>query len=312
MTLRWAQPISISATAAPFDVLLFAGAYVVVGTDRDRVAAWTSPDFATWTPAAVDGLPLVNAAIGNPVAEPHGLLSFGVHGRLHCGTGEGATCDPLPVAIWTSPDGRSWHGRAAPSVFDGATIAAVETGPDGIVAAGDIGWDHPAIWFSADGQAWSRESLPAALFRHASFSGLTLFRGRWVLTGQTDPNKPACCAGSPSKELRGAAWFSADGKHWSRANVDSAAESSIGPPEAGSDGLAALGPTDDYSDWLSADGSSWRPGPGNPKSSPATSDGERIIGASQGDGNELGLWTSTDGRSWQALADAGDASAKPA
>jgi hypothetical protein len=257
----------------------------------------------------VDGLPLADAAIGRPVAGPGGLLSLGVHGRLHCGTGEGATCDPLPVAIWTSSDGRSWHGRAAHAVFAGATIAGVAVGPGGIVAVGDTGWDHPAIWFSADGQAWSRESLPAATFRHAQFSGLTLFHGRWVLTGQTDPNEPACCTGTPSKQLKAAAWYSDDGKDWSRASVEAPAHETIFDPFAGSGGLAAGG--FDWT-WLSVDGRSWRPGPANLEVGSVASNGERIIGASQGDTNELGLWTSTDGRSWQALADAGSASAKPA
>jgi hypothetical protein len=32
---------------------------------------------------------------------------------------------------------------------------------------------------------------------------------------------------------------------------------------------------------------------------------------SQGDDDELELWVSTDGRSWQALTDAGDVGAKP-
>lgn len=256
----------------------------------------------------MDGLPLRDAGIGWPVEGPGGLVALGVHGRLHCGTGEGATCDPLPVAIWTSPDGRSWHGRAAPAAFKGATIRQVAAGPGGIVAAGDTGWDHPAIWFSADGAAWTRESLPAALFRHAEFDGLAAFRGRWVLTGLTDPVKPECCVGSSSKELKAAAWFSADGKHWSRASVESPAQESIGFPFAGSGGLASGGFD---RNWVSADGSSWRIGPSDPDFGPVASDGERIIGFSQGDDDGLELWVSTDGRSWQALADAGDTSSKP-
>ena len=136
--LRWAQPVTISATALPADILFLQGAYVAVGSDGDRAAAWTSPDFATWTPASLDGLPLKDAAIGWPVARPGGgLVSLGGHGRSHCDAGEGATCDPTPVAIWTSADGRSWHGRAAPEVFKGAEVTAVAAGSDGIVAVGD-------------------------------------------------------------------------------------------------------------------------------------------------------------------------------
>ena len=303
--------MSISATALPAGILFWQGAYVAVGSDRAPAAAWTSPDFATWTRASVDGLPLADAGIGWPVAAPGGgLLSLGVHGRLHCGTGAGATCDPQPVAIWTSADGRSWHGRAAPDVFAGATVAAVAAGPGGVVAVGDTGWDHPAIWFSADGAAWSRESLPAPMFRHAEFSGLTLYRGRWVLTGLTDPVKPACCAGGTSKQLKAAAWYSGDGRSWSRASVGSAAESSIGASFAGSDGLVANGGGPGWN-WLSVDGSSWRPGPSDPDVGPVTGDGERIIGKSQGDDDGLDLWLSRDGGSWQALADVGDVASKP-
>ena len=244
--LRWSQPVTISDTALPFEILLWQDTYVALGTNETDAtidaAAWTSPDFATWTRASVDGLPLAEARIGSPVAGPGGgLVSLGVHGRLHCGTGAGATCAPQPVAIWTSPDGRSWHGRAAPAAFKGATVASVATGPGGIVAVGDTGWDHPAIWFSADGADWSKETLPAAMFRHAEFSGLTLFRGRWVLTGLTDPNKPACCTGSDSKDLKAAAWFSEDGKDWSRASVESPAEETIFESFAGTGSIAAGG-----------------------------------------------------------------------
>jgi hypothetical protein len=307
--LRWTGPVSISATAAPFDILLFAGSYVVVGTDGDRTTAWTSPDFATWTPASVDGLPLADAAIGSPLAGPDGLLSLGVHGRLHCGTGEGATCDPLPVAIWTSPDGRSWHGRAAPPVFAGATIARFGAGPGGLVAVGDTGWDHPAIWFSADGVAWRKESLRSTIFRHAMFFGLTAFRGGWVLTGQTNPIQEFCCGGADDSKMKAAAWFSADGRTWSRASVESPARESMGDAYAGSDGLVSGG-FDVI--WVSTDGQSWRIGPSKPDIAPVASDGERIIAVSQEVDNGLGLWVSSDGRSWQALADAGSASAKPA
>jgi len=307
--LRWAQPVTLSADATPpDDILQWRGAYVALGTDRDRAAAWISTDFATWTPASVEGFPLRDARIGFPVAGPDGLVSLGVHGRLHCGTGEGSTCDPQPIAIWTSADGRSWHGRAAPAVFKGATIAAVAAGPDGIVAVGDTGWDHPAAWFSTDGRSWSRERLPAAMFRHAVFYGLTAVRGRWVLTGMTDPSKPQCCAGGTSKDIKAAAWFSAEGRSWSRASVESPAEEAIGLAFAGSGGLASGGFD---RNWLSADGSSWLSGPTDPDFGPVASDGDRIIGYSQGDDDGLELWVSTDGRSWQVLADAGDASAKP-
>jgi hypothetical protein len=307
--LRWAQPVWLSAHATPpEDILLWQGAYLAVGSDRRRAAAWTSPDFVTWTPASVDGLSLRDAWIGHPVVGPDGLISLGVHGRLHCDAGEGATCDPQPIAIWTSSDGRSWHGRAAPRVFKGATIAAVAAGPDGIVAVGDSGWDPPAIWFSPDGETWRRESLPAAMFRHAEFWGLTHFRDRWVLTGLTDPVKPECCTGSASKKLKAAAWFSADGRSWKRASVESPAQETIGFPFATSGGLASGG----YKrNWVSADGSDWQSGPTDPDFGPVASDGERIVGYSQGDDDGLELWVSTDGRSWQVLADAGDASSKP-
>lgn len=307
--LRWAQPVTISATALPADILFWQGAYVAVGSDGDRAAAWTSPDFATWTPASLDGLPLKDTGIGWPIAGPGGgLVSLGVHGRLQCGTGAGATCDPLPVAIWTSEDGQSWHGRAAPPAFKGAAITMVATGPGGIVAVGDTGWDHPAIWFSVDGADWSKETLPAAMFRHAEFSGLTAYRDRWVLTGLTDPVKPACCTGSDSKELKAAAWFSEDGRSWSRASVEPAGEETIFFPFAGSGGLDAGG----FGwIWLSADGSSWRPDPGDAEAGAVAGDGERIIGESRGDDDGLELWLSRDGSSWQALADVGDVASKP-
>ncbi len=234
--------MTISATALPADILFWQGAYVAVGSDGDRAAAWTSLDFATWTPATLDGLPLKDAAIGWPVVAPGGgLVSLGGHGRRHCDVGEGATCDPQPIAIWTSTDGRSWHGRAAPKAFAGATIAAVATGPGGILAVGDTGWDHPAAWFSPDGRSWSRERLPVALFRHAEFQGLTAYRGRWVVTGLTDPEQVMCCTGSFHARLKAAAWYSADGRSWKRASVESAKQETMFFADAGPGGLVSSG-----------------------------------------------------------------------
>src|SRR5262249_5449154 len=128
-------------------------------------------------------------------------------------------------------------------------------------------------------------------------------------TGLTDPEQVMCCTGSYHARLKAAAWYSADGRSWSRAIVKSPAQETIFFPFAGSGGLAAGGFN---STWLSADGRSWRPGPRGSDVGPVASDGERIIGASQGDGEDvLDLWVSTDGESWQALADAGDTTSKP-
>ena len=307
--LRWSKPVTISATALPADILLWQGSYVAVGSDRDRAAAWTSPDLETWTPASVEGFPLAHAGIGQPVEAPGGgLIALGVHGHLHCEVGEGATCDPLPVALWTSADGRSWRGRAAPKVFAGATVAAVAAGPGGILAVGDTGWDHPAAWFSTDGRSWSRERLRATLFRHAEFQGLTAYRGRWVLTGLTDPEQVMCCTGSFHARLKAAAWYSADGRSWKRASVESAKQETMFFASAGPGGLVSGGFD---TDWVSADGRSWRTSPRDPDIGAVASDGERMIGVSQGDNDELELWVSTDGRSWQALTDAGDVASKP-
>ena len=307
--LRWAQPVTLPADAYLGDILFWRGAYVAIGSDGNRAAAWTSPDLETWTPASVEGFPLAHAGIGQPVEAPGGgLIALGVHGRLHCQVGEGATCDPQPVAVWTSADGRSWHGRVAPKVFADATIRAVAAGPGGIVAVGDTGWDHPAAWFSPDGRSWSRERLPVALFRHAEFQGLTAYKGRWVLTGLTDPEQVMCCTGSFHARLKAAAWYSADGRSWKRASVESAKQETMFFADAGPGGLVSGGFD---TDWVSADGRSWRTSPRDPDIGAVASDGERMIGVSQGDDDELELWVSTDGRSWQALTDAGDVGAKP-
>jgi hypothetical protein len=307
--LRWAKPASISADAYPGDILFWQGTYIAIGSDGNKPATWTSPDLARWTRGSLEGFPLRDAGIGEPLEAPRGgLIALGVHGRLRCDVGEGATCDPRPIAIWTSADGRSWHGRAAPTVFAGATIAAVAAGPGGILVVGDTGWDHPAAWFSADGRSWSRERLPAALFRHAEFQGLTAYRGRWVLTGLTDPEQVMCCTGSFHARLKAAAWYSADGRSWKRASVESAKQETMFFADASPGGLVSGGFD---TDWVSADGRSWRTSPRDPDIGAVASDGNRIIGVSQGDDDELELWVSTDGRSWQALTDAGDVGAKP-
>ena len=175
------------------------------------------------------------------------------------------------------------------------------------MAVGDTGWDHPAIWFSADGVDWSTKTLPAAMFRHAAFSGLTLFRGRWVLTGLTDPSR--CVLHRQRLEgsqggglvLGGRAVLAARERRVGRRGDDLRLLRRLGGLAAGGFGWT----------WLSADGSSWRPDPSDAEAVSVTSDGDRIIGDLRGDDDGLDLWVSADGSSWQALADAGDVTAKP-
>ncbi|WP_424187180.1 hypothetical protein ACOBQX_04945 [Actinokineospora sp. G85] len=114
----------------------------------------TSPDGATWTTAALDGL--VKVAHQTPVAGHRDAVYVA-----------GATTGG--AAVWRSEDGASWTRTLLTRSRPGEALSAVAAGPRGIVVAGfdrpmpvldndDIDnrdYDGLRVWHSADGKAFT-------------------------------------------------------------------------------------------------------------------------------------------------------------
>jgi hypothetical protein len=272
-------------------------------------AAWISSDWRTWTRTFLDRPLTGDSTIWRVLPLGSGLLAIGSSGVQHClpPPGEGQVCDPLPLALWTSPDGQTWQAAARPAALAGVTIAAVAAGPGGLILVGDTGWNQPGIWTSGDGRHWQRQKL-FATFAGAHFLGLTAGPAGWVLSGYRGGAKPVCCAVPPTNTTP-AAWFSPDGKNWQAAPVAGAKpapDSQVSRVLIGRDGLVALNLAGD-SGWVSPDGRRWTVFPPSADASvaPWATDGTRIIGRSPGDHNQLNLWTSFDGVTWVALPPSG-------
>jgi hypothetical protein len=221
--LRWDAPALTAPYETITDVVADGGGYVAVGQIQtakgNEAAAWVSQDWRTWTRTFLDASPAGGSTLWHVLPAGSGLVAVGSSGALHCvpPEGEGQVCDPLPIGLWTSADGRAWRQTPTPAVLTGVSIASVAAGPSGLVIVGDTCWDEPGVWTSTDGVAWHRETLAPAVFANAHFLGITAAHGGWILTGFTGGSKPACCAGSSAKGATPAAWFSSDGTDWQAA-----------------------------------------------------------------------------------------------
>jgi hypothetical protein len=322
--LRWEAPALTAPYVSISDVVAWRGGYVAVGQSQNpkggtQAAAWSSTDWRTWSRTLLDVSEASDSALSRVLPVGSSLVAIGTSGVQHCAPpqGEGQVCDPLPIALWTSADGRAWQRAPTPTDLAGVSLADVAAAPSGLVLVGDTGWDRPGIWVSADGVAWHRESLPPDVFAKAHFAGIVAAHGGWVLTGFTGGSKPVCCAGFSPKDTTPAAWFTSDGTSWHAASVDGAKEARgdwMGRVFVGRDGLVAWGSPDASNGWTSPNGRHWgaRPKPVGYPVIPQASDGQRIVGESYVDRDRLAFWVSTDGAAWQPLPATGAADQMPA
>ena len=211
------------------------------------------------------------------------------------------------AGVWTSPDGRTWE--PAKVAQPAGTMAAVASGPGRLVAVGNRfeNWNRAAAWTSVDGRTW--QTLPASAF---------------AATGGYEPGALEDIAAGPggfvavgseqgAGDSRAAAWYSADGLTWTRA------ESNLGGDSAravvrGGPGYVAAGwaPGVDGDDravfWSSPDGRTWTATPDSKDLHGITP--RALAGAPQrlvavGAGITPVAWISKDGLSWQRLSASG-------
>jgi hypothetical protein len=218
------------------------------------------------------------------------------------------------VAAWTSADGRTWDTAAVAQ--PAGSIAAVASGPGRLVAVGTRfeNVNQPVAWTSVDGRTW--QALPASAFAGAggyepgALEDIAAGPGGFVAVGSEH---------GPGGG-RAAAWYSADGLTWARAQSDLGGDSA-GAVVRGGPGYVAAGwaPGGDGDDravfWSSPDGQTWTAAPDS-QDLHGVGATPMMAGAPQGlvavgypshqwAGITPIVWISQDGLSWQRLSASG-------
>jgi hypothetical protein len=234
------------------------GGVVAVGVIGDQPAGWFSPDGLSWT-AHRNAFPIPNVGdkaitVTDVVARGTGWLAVGREDPLcylDCGT------SPVRAFVWTSSNGFHWTRVATQAAFKGVGLVAVSRDRDGFVAVGTAA-GHGAILTSRDGLTWSR--VPDGPMFGSRAWGRT---GLAAATAVAADDRSVVVLGMVYDEPgRVIAWWSADGRTWSKAAVDKAMDGQVFGAATTPVGFVATGPSGPDSClggiWSSANGRRWR------------------------------------------------------
>jgi hypothetical protein len=314
-------------------VVRWSGGFVEIGaplaTDgagtTSRTPVFASADGATWRPLDPAVLGPATVIIG-VAATPTGIMALTLQGgRNQCDSQPAAPfCSTLaaPLQAWTSEDGSNWAAHAGPAIqlqpnCDGCGIdpPQVRAGPSGLVVSHT---QHgPALTkaevaVSRDGIAW--DVLPSSAFPATfNLSDVAATSAGFIAVGSMGGDR-----------IRPAVFSSADGRRWTSGSLPIAGLPSSASPTAkqvvvGPEGAIAIG-SDGFVPgtspwWSSVGGGTWKllkgypplgtwngqgEGTGLIANGVLLGDGERMVAYRGGD--KAAGWTSSDGRTWQALA----------
>jgi hypothetical protein len=197
---------------------LAAGPLGLVATGRTNdLKARFSVDGLTWTVRsnafAFVGAGSDDITVTAVVGTDAGWLAVGRQDpggcSVNCGT------QPLRAIVWTSADGLHWTRVGDQASFAHAAMTSVTRGGPGYIAVGHIG-NHGAVWTSTDGQTWSR--VPDATVFHTP-AGIDQSYPA-VMTDVAAAGGTIVAVGNVySQDVGGTAlaWWSTDGRTWSRA-----------------------------------------------------------------------------------------------
>ena len=257
----WNRQSDLNANAHPARLAAGPGGVVAVGAIGERPASWFSTDGLAWT-AQRNAFPMPDVGddtvtVTDVVANGNGWLAVGRQDpfcQIDCGT------SARRGLAWTSSNGSEWAMTTGQEAFRGAGLNAVTRGADEFAAVGNAG-GHAVIVTSPDGLKWSRVPDDPMFGSRTSDDGPPVAAtavawddGALVVLGVVQ-----------AETYRVRAWWSPDGRTWSRAEVDKAVDGQVFSATTTPIGFHATGP-------------------------------------SGGDGCRGGIWTSTDGRAWRCDA----------
>jgi hypothetical protein len=317
--LDWSKPVAFGDATVIDDVVSWKGELWAVSLDTaGRVGFWRSAEGATWTRVTTDGAVFAGANTVNLLADPSRLVAYGTTAESTCsGSSAATTCGPDHFAVWTSPDGTSWT-RSATHVFDSANVSSLTSGPNGLIAVGDLGWTRPQMWASSDGTTWQPVDVTDGEFSNAHFFVARGWSGGYVMGGSVGGTEPSP-SGTVSASGAAAAWWSSDGRTWHAADVNRIGLTGVAIQSlnVGRDGLLAIGSEwggQAATGWWSSDGRVWQtlaqstvmtasgviP---DPPSDTVFDDGTRMVAfVPEGPDGHLEGWTSFDGKAWSGLS----------
>jgi hypothetical protein len=330
-------------------IVAWHGGFVAVGqtgvseTSSGRGAFFTSTDAIHWTVVQEIDRPRLEEWQLTSVA-PVGdrLLAIETLNSVDCPAGSSCPTPDWTPDLWTSSDGSHWTPLDSPTwraAWAGGGPRWIVAGDAGIIAVGYEAQTHeflyrpppaaPLVFHSDDGATWEPADLTQG-FDQAVFRDAVAYAGGFVIVGRDgEPDVVSEVTEEPPLPLgvgRPAAWVSADGIHWTVAQVDGIkiAGGELSQVVAGADGLFAIGagsPSEGDatpSGWASPDGRTWhvtgrlgadlpdidRVPPQNWGNTFLVSDGKHMVvldRAAPGS-DTMAAWDSTDGVTWARLA----------
>ena len=359
--LVWSAPVVPTAPGdlRIEDIVLWGGGYVAVGdtgvTDPSALkgAFLTSPDGLDWTVVQTADLRRSGELMTHVFAVGGGLLATAEGGGVDCPAGTVCPTPDFSPDLWVSTDGAHWTPVDSPTwraVWSNAGAPMwMVAGDAGVIAVGYQGRGVgepgqpsppavPLVAHSLDGVTWEQADLSQG-FDHAVLRDAVAYAGGFVIVGRDGVRDPITEVVDPENPLplglgRPAAWVSADGIHWTVAQVDGIEieGGELSDVEAGADGLFAIGAGSPSagdatpSGWTSVDGQTWhvagRLGTDLPAidqainqvpvfgSTVLASDGQHIVVLDRdAPGSQtMAAWVSTDGAKWVRLAFTGSTS----
>ena len=305
--LAWDTPV---AAALPWDhipdqLVSWNGRYVgldTVGTDHSGgVVVASSTDLADWTTLASGaGAPFSGGLHGGRVSllvGSAGLVAIGPYGA----------CDiKCPAAqVWSSVDGAVWTKHD--EVPFGTILEGVTAGPKGIIAIGSRGLEKNEMWYSAAGESWRTVDLSGVEFADSGIASVGAVPDGFVAVGgiglvAPSPGVIGDTSGQP------AAWWSADGLTWTRADVPEVGLNTAPFTQVVAWPYGLVVQQGNGGQWMSEDGRSWKPAPDDDMSFWSRwADDNRVVAIVDGDpnaGTPDQLWAWIKGIGWKQLSQA--------
>jgi len=236
----------------------------------DQPAIWRATDAVAWSePTTLPMAPGETAGLAKAaVAVPAGLV---VGGEVRLAG------DRVHAALWFTPDGRSFERIADDAALEDASVVALTTLGDRVIAIGAGAFMEPAgfrAWSSDDGRTWA-DATPAGVGEPFP-TGVLAREDGLVAWG------PTCSVCPPST----AWWVSADGSHWAEKAVDLGGRFAnvtvVAEVEAGLVAYGTLGGGDDPvtpAGWfLPSDAEQWVTAVAPPAPTPGTVDRFLLVG----------------------------------
>jgi len=275
------------------------GSTPTAGGSARRGRVWLSPDGLSWELLPPDDVFARAVLILVVVARDGSYLAFG---RIEGTSGQS---DEVLLAVWESADGRSWR-RTQIGLSGDLVATRVVAGNEGYLLAGArVDPQRYELWLSADARSWEvvRALPPTTGAVYEDIDAIAAGPEGFVAAGYRGQDVYVIASG--------------DGREW----FEAPPISGLGPVPAiaplAEDWIMALGQTSPLPVWFSPNGLDWErvatlgSASDGYRGLSLVSTGDRVFAqltafAGSSDGNPAGVWSSSDGTTWEEIDAASD------